>query len=356
MPKRIIVEVVQHLRPGGLEHIALDLAVFSSGDRQTFLVSLEGSSDVDGVAWDRLRGLESQTIFIGKEPGFRPAIINNLRKLFRHLNADVVHTHHLGPLIYGGIAARLAGVKTIVHTEHNAWHLDQPRRRRLQGIAMKWVRPVVVADARTVARSLTKAFPNLKPMVILNGIDTRRFRPGEQADARFLLGLPATAMLIGCAARLEAVKGHRILLSAIKTLPETIHLALAGDGSLRQALSAEATALGIRHRVHFLGCLERMEIFYQALDLFCLPSLNEGFPLAPLEAQACGIPSVVSDVGACREAVDPAAGCIVPPGNAAALADAITETLGRKSASPREFITAKADVRKMVSAYEELYG
>ncbi|MBZ4288949.1 hypothetical protein LAN16_24115, partial [Mycobacterium tuberculosis] len=71
---------------------------------------------------------------------------------------DVVHTHHIGPLLYAGYAARLTGVQTRIHTEHDAWHLQDDKRRHLQALALKAVQPTLVADATRVYNQLRSAF------------------------------------------------------------------------------------------------------------------------------------------------------------------------------------------------------
>ncbi len=110
--------------------------------------------------------------------------------------------------------------------------------------------------------------------------------------------------------------------------------------------------LGIAKRVHFLGQVDVMPEFYQALDVCCLPSYAEGLPLSLLEAQACGIPTVVSDVGGCKNALCPDTGHLVRPGNAMALAAALSASLnGSASRSPRDYVLSTGDIRDMVRDY-----
>ena len=101
-----------------------------------------------------------------------------------------MHTHHVGPLLYGGLAARLAGIRRLVHTEHDAWHLTDPRRRRLQAGLVGLLRPCLVADAALVRDSAEAALPGRRYAVIGNGVDTHRFTPGDRDAARRVLGLP----------------------------------------------------------------------------------------------------------------------------------------------------------------------
>lgn len=154
---------------------------------------------------------------------------------------------------------------------------------------------------------------------------------------------------------MEEVKGHKYLIEALAHLNSDVHLALAGSGSLRRSLQQLAEKLGIAERVHFLGNQDDMPRFYQCLDVFCLPSLNEGLPLAPLEAQACGVRAVVTNAGGAAEALCPDTGILVPPGDAQALADAIQLALaGAEDASPRRFIEASRNLKAMAQSYAHL--
>ncbi len=353
-------QVVQHLRPGGIETLVLELARLAPAGQVTDILSLEGTRAAALAAWPRLAQTGAALEFFDKGPGWRIGLIAALRRRFRQSRPRAIHTHHVGPLIYGGIAGRLAGVPRIIHTEHDAWHLQDSRRRSLQRLILALVRPRLVADSEAVAAAVRGHLPGWPVQVIRNGVDTGFFTPGDRVAARAALGcgaaLPMTAPLVGCAARLHPVKGHRFLLDALARLNEGVHLALAGGGEEEAALRAQSAALGLRARVHFLGSVEVMTGFYRALDLFCLPSLAEGMPLSPLEAQACGCPVVVTAVGGAGETLCPASGRLVPPGDAAALAAAIAGQLARVGApDPRPFVLAHGNADAMVAAYAALY-
>lgn len=353
----VVVQVVQHLRPGGIETMALDLQGFSQPDDEVHIVSLEGDKEEAIAAWARLVPVKDRLHFLSKPAGTRLSTLITLFRLFRSLKVAVVHTHHIGPLLYGGLAARMVGVRRIIHTEHDAWHLRAPKVRRLQEFLIMALRPVLVADAAAIADELKKIMPDRYHRVIANGIDTERFSPGNKHHARGILGLPQGVPLIGCAARLEKVKGHEVLISALERLPENVHLALAGEGSREDELKSLARKAGLAERVHFLGMVEAMPEFYRALDVFCLPSLSEGMPLSPLEAQACDVPCVLSDVGACRETLCPDSGLLAEPGNHEALARSLSARLAVAPArGPRSHVVDWGDVRRMVNAYEQLHA
>jgi len=322
MYMKTVVQIVQHLCPGGIEVMALELKKTLPKDTQVILVSL----------------------------------ITRLANLLREVGATSIHTHHIGPLIYGGLAARLAGIKSHVHTEHDAWHLDKTKRRWQQRLLLALTKPTLIADSEQVAQGIKKYLSQKNVEVIRNGVDLERFIPANQQRARKLMKIHSDVFWIGSSGRLETVKGHRTLIDAMKYLPESTHLALAGSGSQFKALRKQVADLGIQNRVHFMGHLDNMPLFYQALDLFCLPSFREGMPLAPLEAQACGVPVVVSDTGGTRETLCKESGRLVRPGDSKQLAEAITKAQHQKIAvSPRVFVEQTANLLHMAQAYEKHY-
>ncbi len=350
---KTIVQIVQHLRPGGIETMALDLHDYfvRQGDR-SWIVSLEGDAETALEAWPRLRPHRQQILFLNKPAGLSPRFLLRLAGTLKKLEPGVIHTHHIGPLLYGGLAARMLGIEVQVHTEHDAWHLEDRKRRRLQRWLLRICRPRLVADAETVGDALRQYLGLNQLTVIRNGIDTGRFVAGDSARARDALGLPRDVRLLGCSGRLERIKGQRLLIQSLLHLPESVHVVLAGSGSCEAELREQADQLGVARRVHFLGRVDDMPRFYQALDLFCLPSYKEGMPLSPLEAQACGIPSIVTDVGGARESLCRQTGRLIPPGNIMAIVEAVERLLSKPvDVSPRSFVSQNADIEQMARAY-----
>lgn len=320
-PKLNIAQVVQHLQPGGIETMVIDMAQ-GMNHVNTQVISIEGEQTQLRTNWPRIAKLHQQWQALDKAPGIQISIIQTLKRLFVQQQIDVVHTHHIGPLLYAGIAAKLCGCK-IVHTEHDAWHLSSFKRRQLQKCLIRILNPIVIADAQVVAEQYQRYIGKKVDGVIENGVDLAKFRAGNKQFAKVTLGLPTQHFIVGSAGRLEKVKGHRYLLDALSQLPQSIHLAIAGSGSQAHVLKQQAQQLGITDRVTFLGHLENMRTFYQAIDVFCLPSLQEGYPLSTLEAQACNTPCIATDVGGSKETLCPLTSRLIPPKDAAALASAI---------------------------------
>lgn len=351
---RRIAQVVQHLRPGGIESLALDLVATPKG-AEGIIISLEDEREGAQANWPRLQDVKARMAFLSKRPGIHPGLIRKLVDHLRQERVDVVHTHHIGPLLYAGIAARLAGVRHLIHTEHDAWHLEARGRRMLQRAVLWLTRPTLVADAQIVADNMSHHLGNREIHIIRNGIDTERFSPGDKNTARHRLRLPLFKPLIGCAGRLEHVKGQDILIDALGLMPGNQHLALAGSGSKEGFLRAKARQMGLSDRVHFLGHVEEMPDFYRSLDTFVLPSRKEGYPLSALEAQACSIVTAVTDVGGSRETLCPHTGKLLTPENPAAMAVALCCLHAVDSIhDPRTFVLKHGDLKVMTEAYREL--
>jgi glycosyltransferase involved in cell wall biosynthesis len=212
---------------------------------------------------------------------------------------------------------------------------------------------VLLADAPHVAEAVQAALGGAAPRVVLNGVDTDRFAPGDRIASRDALGVPRDARVIGIAARLERVKGVDIALAALPRVPDAL-LLVAGTGSEADALRAQADALRIADRVRFCGLQDDMPRFWSACDIACLPSRAEGLPLAALEAQSCGIPLVASHVGGMDSAVDHATARLVPAEDPDALAAALTAALIAPRGDPRGFVQRTASLAAAATRCLEL--
>lgn len=215
---------------------------------------------------------------------------------------------------------------------------DPALRARIARALARATRVFSVSDSlRQVAIGL--GMPAAKGRVIGNGIDLERFQPQPRAAARQRYGLPASApVLISVGALVERKGFHRVidcLPALLKTYPDLHYLIVGGanpEGDMLPELRARVAAAGLQDRVHFLGALPPDDLKWplSAADVFVLATRNEGWANVFLEAMACGLPVVATDVGGNREVVCRAElGRIVPFGDQAALTDALTDALSR---------------------------
>ncbi|MFG2721159.1 glycosyltransferase [Streptomyces sp. NPDC048416] len=221
---------------------------------------------------------------------------------------DIVHTHLYRACLYGRIAARLAGVRTVVATEHSLGEArieGRPLGPGVRGLylASERLGTATVAVSPTIARRLARwGVPERRIQVVPNGIDAARFAfdAGAREDVRRQLGLAPDAFVIGAVGRLAAGKRFHVLLDALAELPGA-RLVFVGAGDQEQPLRARAEGLKVADRVVFAGeCPQdgtspaghrpTLPGVLSAVDCLASPSDEEAFGLAVVEGLAAGLP------------------------------------------------------------------
>lgn len=265
-----------------------------------------------------------------------------LRSALAVASPDVVHLHSAKAGLTARAAAR--GRVPMVYQPH-AWSFlaleGLPRRLAAswERSAAKWVTTVVCCSEDERRRG-DEARIRVPSVIVPNGVDLDRFRPAgddEKRQLRARLGLDITQPLAVCAGRLSSQKGQDLLVAAWPQvrarLPDAV-LVLVGDGPERGALEGMAGD-GVR----FVGGQSDVRNWLVAADVAVLPSRYEGMALGVLEAMACARSVVVSEADGMREAVgdgDTAAGAVVPIGDVAGIASAVTERLADRAMADRE--------------------
>jgi glycosyltransferase involved in cell wall biosynthesis len=265
----------------------------------------------------------------------RPRHLNHLPGLLRAIRATeaaVFHAHLPAPLTgkYGLLAAAMSRVPAVVATAHLVDDVPVSLRATLsQRLATTCVdRYIAVSSGAARRMRVRLQIPADRIQVVRNGIDVESF--GRRADPllRATLAGEEGRPVVLTAGRLDAQKGHTHLLSAAVSLPG-VAFVLAGEGRERDSLERQAQALGIIDRVRFLGHRDDVPELLAACDVFVLPSLYEGLPLAALEAMAAAKPVVATAIEGTDEAVvHGETGLLVPPGRPQELAAAIRLLLG----------------------------
>lgn len=357
---KLLYEIIQHLKPGGIEKLVVDIMKYKQTGVKVFIVVLEGNDCDYKLTWPELHDFDDSLIFINKKPGFDVMAIKKIRKIISNPAQNIaIHTHHLGPLVYGGLASM--GLRSVnhVHTEHDAWHLQDKKQLLFTKLILKLKHVRVVADAKIVKFELATVLGRkLEIVVIENGVDTDKFANTE-VEHRALKS-PKEIVVYGCAARLVKEKSIDVLIKAFSALPmevlEKSKLIIAGEGPEKKALEKLVNELNIQSFVSFVGYLKEISSFYQRIDVFTLSSTFEGLPLSILEAQSCNTPVVASNVGAVSEAVCDKTGLIVKDNTINAWREALLtiRTLPNNVCTPRQFILERFQLSHMVSKYNEL--
>lgn len=196
--------------------------------------------------------------------------------------------------------------------------------------------------------------------VICNGVDVNRYgRPVNKAEIRGQLSLKDDAYVIAMVGTLRPVKGHQFMLQAMASItpkhPE-IQVLVIGDGELREELQKQAHQLSLSNHIHFLGNRSDVPNLLAVSNLFIMPSLWEGLPMALLEAMATGLPIIASEVSGTVQVMIPnETGLLIPPGDAAALATAIETLLSNPEQARLMGIAARNRVETEFSARKQAH-
>jgi len=312
-------------------------------------------------------GVPTERLTIRRD--FDPALLWRLARHLRYERPDILHTHLIHADLYGVLAARLAGVPRVVSSRHNDDRFrTRPPVRLLNRALWRGIDAGIAISGAIRAFSLrVEGAPAERLHTVPYGLDpaTIPARPDARAALRAALGLPADALLVGSVCRLVEQKGLLYGLRGFAAVAGEIpgaHYVIAGDGPLRPALAAEARALGVSERVHFLGWRDDAHAVFAALDVFLAPSLWEGFGLVFLEAMAHRLPVISTSVSAIPEIVtDGETGWLVPPRDTDALAGALraalTDPAARQArgANGRARLEAEFTVEAMVERTLAVY-
>ena len=198
--------------------------------------------------------------------------------------------------------------------------------------ALRGARAVIAVSRALADKARALGAGKDRVHLLYNGVDGARFRPGDKAAARDALGLQPDARLVIYVGNLKESKGCLDLLEAFPAVlarhPQA-RLAFVGSGPAGPVLERRARQLGVADCVQLAGARphEELPTWMQAADLLALPSHNEGVPNVVLEAMACGLPVVASDVGGIPEVLPKHAGVLVPAHDQLALARALADSL-----------------------------
>ena len=324
-----ILHVVTRLPVGGVENMLLK--VVKSYDKIRFNVSVCCLKEGGEVARQlQEAGYEVTILGSMKKHGFDLRGLLSLLRLIREKEIHILRTHSYHANLYGRTAGILAKVPVVIPSFHDQYRSpDTPKiHRRLLNYSLSYFSDALVAVSNSVASDIAR-YDMVKPAkikIIYNGIEIEKFnREISKHEARKILNFPDDFTIIGSVGRLTAQKGHRHLIEAASKL-RNVCVAIAGDGCLMEELRIFAEESHVQ--CIFTGRLspDQIPLFLKAADIFCFPSLWEGFGTAIVEAMAAGLPVILSDIPPHKE-VAGAAGMFIPAGNAEALAVALKALL-----------------------------
>jgi glycosyltransferase involved in cell wall biosynthesis len=368
-----ILYVITKLELGGAQKQLLSLICRLDKDRyKVFLFTAKkGLLFEDALA---IQGLEVKpALFLERPLNLIKDLLAFIELYFfiRKNSIDIVHTHSSKAGILGRLAAKLARVKTIIHTVHG-WSFNdfQPAFTKrifilLERICARVSDKIIVVSGWDLRAGLANAIgiPG-KYELIHYGIDDQDFRTSNKG-LREELGIASDELVVGSIACLKPQKSPldfiRLASLVNQACPGTKFI-MAGDGVLRRKSEALISKLKLEKQVILLGWRRDVPKFLHSIDIFVLTSLWEGMPISVLEAMAAGLPLVVTDTGGVREIISHGnTGFLVTPHNLSAMAEKTTallkdprqrELTGRNA---RDSLGGAFDVEKMASATSFLY-
>ena len=353
-----IIQIVESLDLGGLERLAVNLAIEQKrrgDDSEIYCVCRRG------VVADEAEAAGIPVRCFNKPPGLNPLALLRIARALMADRPEVVHTHNANIHHYGAVAAKLAGVPVIVSTRHSPL---SPRGLMYRERHFRWARHFTdaIVFVSNPARDSIVAGLGLQKMrtaVVPTAIPLQPF-----------LAKPASPLSLwprvrfGTLGRMVPEKAHDVLIDAfcsvLRTFPGA-ELRIAGGGPLYQELGESVSSKGLAERVRIEEATSDPAGFLQALDVFVLSSRSEGLPLVLLEAMAAGLPVVATRVGGIPDFLPEDVGWLCPAENSGALANAMISAVNSpelvtRPARGKAVILQKHSIATMCDAYGELFA
>ncbi|WP_336135349.1 glycosyltransferase family 4 protein [Natronomonas amylolytica] len=360
-----VFQFITRLLKGGAEDHLIDTVL----DLEEYDFTVGHGASYDQKQIDRLQrnGVETEEFPLVRHYNAVtaiPAVVSVIRYLRQH-DFDIVHTNSTEAGIIGRFAAATVGSSNVVHTVHGVPFADD-RNAILNRFVLACERAAAHRTDRIITNADIMADKYLKRGIgtpqqyttIYSGIHLDRFRDADPAN-----DLPGTRPRVVMISRLADGKGFDVLLEAVEAIDaEELSVCLVGDGPLYDSVRTSIERRGLSNRVFLTGYREDVPRILAASDVLVLPSFREGTPRVITEAMASGLPVIATDIAGIPEQVaDGESGYLIPPGDAHALADRLSELLsdpelreqmGRHGADQAQRFSVEA----MRAATDELYS
>jgi glycosyltransferase involved in cell wall biosynthesis len=359
------LRVLQLISSGGYygaENMLLNLCASQSaaGCRNSLLLFYNvHAPNVELYERARRRGISVRMVHCKGRADWRA--VREIREYIAQDQIDLVHAHGYKADLYGYLAAR-GMEKPIVATCHN-WVGGTAALgiyNRLDRMVLKRFNAIAAVSGAVKERLLQSGIAPGAVKIIANGIDVEAFSHAVLQES-----VSPETRTIGMVARLDLQKGFECLLLAVHKLRETFanfKVVVTGEGPDRPAIEQMIEQYGLGSSITLAGARSDMPNVYAAMDIFVLPSLNEGLPMTVLEAMAASRPVVASAVGAIPDLIqNHETGLLVMPGDPSGLRDALARLLSapdlcrRLGAQAQEWVGRNFTAEAMAGKYRLLY-
>lgn len=376
LPRLHVVHVITGLHTGGAEMMlykvlaAMDAARFSAE-----VISLSDGGDVRRLIEEL--GIPVRSLGLTPSVAWAPRALRDLWSALRARPGAVVQTWMYHADLLGGLAARLSGRRAVCWDIQGS-NLDPATTRRKTRAIVRacaalsgWLPARIICCGHTTRQiHVDLGYAADRMVVIPNAVDVSRFapNPAARADVRRELGLADDTLLVGMAARYDPQKDHRNLVQAVGRLRKAggpdPHVLLFGKDltPANEELGESIRAAASTAHIHLLGPRSDVARLLAACDVSVLSSAyGEGLPNAVVEAMACGVPCVATDVGDTGWVIGET-GTVVPPRDPEALAGALSALLSLPAAERVELgarararVVEHFEIRAVADRYHALY-
>lgn len=364
MAKRVnvIVHLLYRFEFGGIQSLIAQCIRRAAGstERHVIICLADYDKDAIGIVGD------TELIVLDKHICGNWAAHRKLFSELKRLKPAVLQTYNIGTIEFA-LTGALAGVPRRLHAEHGRGMSERLGTHAKYNLLRRLVSPLIetfvtVTDDMQCWLHDTVGIRRNKILLIPNGIDVDKFYPASEVRAG--------SFVIGTVGRLDPIKAQSDLITAYASLrtkfkdsPVSFRLVIAGDGPLRQRLKEQAQEMGIEDAVDFCGARTDIADVLRSLDVFVLPSLSEAAPITMLEAMACGLAVIGTDVGGVRDLIgDNSRGMIVAPSDPAAITAALSAYLQDQELrrahgeGARQFMLDNYNIEHTVVRYQQLYS
>ncbi|KAA3656194.1 MAG: glycosyltransferase [Calditrichaeota bacterium] len=292
-----ILHIIHTLEYGGAERMLLSTVRAQSRTEDVYVCSMYGND----LMKDKFKLICRDVKLLNFKHKFNPLIILKIYKLIKKYDVDIVHTHLFFSSVYGQIAAKISGVPALC-SEHNISNWEKNNKLVKMGLNFysRLARRILVVSEAIKNAAIENRIPVEKIIVLHNAIDLNLdpfINTGRKKQNHIFT--------FGSVGRLDSRKGFDILIKACSIVRKRYdcHCVIVGDGDERVRLTSMIQELNLQSTISLVGAQSDVWSFLVLMDCFVLPSRNEGFGIAIIEAMAAGIPVIGSRVGGISEII-----------------------------------------------------